>query len=211
MPTLLQVDSSPRADRSISRQLTSAFAQAWLTNHPGGRVIRRDLRETPIPHLDDAWIAAARLPAAERDVAGQQLVALSDELVAELREADHYVFGVPMYNYTVPSTLKAYIDTVIRSGVTVAYSNGGLKSLLPSKIATAITASSGSFPAGTPRAEWDFLAPYLRKVLGLLASDVEVIVADGLSDIAQRDAIFERSHERIHLRAQIPGAAVPAR
>ncbi len=86
----------------------------------------------------------------------------------KLAEADHFVFGVPMYNYTLPSTLKAYFDSVIRSGVTVAYRNGGLQSLLGTKAATAITASSGRFAEGTPQADWNFLAPYLRKVWGSL-------------------------------------------
>ena len=208
MPTLLQIDSSPRGDRSVSRQLTAAFATAWLKNHPGGEVIRRDLHDPLVPHIDNAWIAASRTSALERSEVDRLRLALSDELIGELIRADHFVFGVPMYNYTVPSTFKAYIDQVIRSGYTVGYSNGNFASLLSSKVATAITASSGTFGEDTPRAEWNFLAPYLRKVLGLLASaDVGVIVVEGLADASKRDAILERALEQIHERAHLPLAA----
>jgi len=211
MPTLLQIDSSPRGTRSISRQLTTAFAEAWLENHPGGRIIRRDLRDYPVPHLDDPWINAARASSAERTAAEHRLLALSDELIAELIEGDHFVFGVPMYNYTLPSTLKAYIDTVIRSGVTVKYVEGGLKSLLGPKTATAIAVSSGSFQEGTPLASWNFLTPYLQKVLGLLASDnVEVITVDGLANPSQRAVAIERAHAQIRQRVQAPIAEATA-
>ncbi len=205
MPTLLVVDSSPRGDRSVSRQLTSAFASEWLQHHPDGRVLHRDLRDAPTPHLDDAWINAAKAPAADRTETHRRLLAHSDELIAELQEADHFVFGVPMYNYTIPSTLKSYIDHVIRSGITVRYADGGLQTLLKGKLATAITASSGSFREGSPIETWNFLAPYLKKILGLLASDVEVITVEGLADVAQREMILSGARE--HIRARIALAA----
>jgi len=210
MPTLLVVDSSPRGDRSVSRQLTAAFASEWLQHHPNGRVRHRDLRDAPTPHLDDAWINAAKTPAAEQTETQRRLLARSDALIAELREADHFVFGVPMYNYTIPSTLKSYIDHVIRSGITVRYAEGGLQTLLKGKLATAITASSGSFREGSPIETWNFLAPYLKKILGLLASDVEVITVEGLADVAQRESILAAAREQIRARVALTaGAKLP--
>lgn len=205
MATLLQIDSSPRGDRSVSRQLTTAFSKAWLANHPGGRVIYRDLRDTPIPHIDDPWINSAKTSAAERSEEDRRRLALSEELIAELTVADHFVFGVPMYNYTVPSSTKAYIDHVIRSGQTVSYANGGLVSLLQNKVATAITTSSARFQEGTPQESGNFLAPYLRKILGLLAStDIDVIVVDGLADPSYRETSLARAHEKVRERALLP-------
>lgn len=207
MATLLVINSSPRGNRSVSRQLTSAFASTWLQHHPDGRVLHRDLRDTPTPHLDDSWINAAKLPSSERTDAQRRLLAHSDELIAELQAADHFVFGVPMYNYTVPSTLKSYIDHVIRSGVTVRYAEGGLVTLLKAKAATAITASSGSFREGSPLETWNFLAPYLKKVLGLLAFDVEVITVEGLADAAQREVIVANAQEQIRTRISLAAGA----
>src|SRR5579871_6371071 len=96
MPTLLHIDSSPLYGQSVSRQLTDAFVHEWKSSHPGGAVIERDLTATPIPPINAGWIGAAYTPEGARTPQQQESLALSDQLLAELEQADEYVVGVPM-------------------------------------------------------------------------------------------------------------------
>src|SRR5688500_6751844 len=116
MKTLLRIDSSLFGANGASHGLTDAFTRAWQKSNPGARVIARDLAADPLPHLDAATFTAFRTPAAERTVEQQALVRTSDTLIAELAAADVIALGVPMYNFGVPSTLKAYFDHVARAG-----------------------------------------------------------------------------------------------
>ena len=106
MPTLLHIDSSPLYGRSVSRQLTDAFVTQWKSSHPNGTVVDRDLNATPIPPVTAEWVGAAYTPEEARTPQQKELLALSDTLLAELEQADEYVFGVPMHNFGVPSVLK---------------------------------------------------------------------------------------------------------
>jgi len=182
MSTLLHIDSSPRGDRSISRSLTHDFVEAWKGSHPGAKVISRDLGQQPLPYVDESWIAAAFSP--ELTLEQKAKLGLSDTLIDELFEADRYVFGVPMYNLSVPAVFKAYIDQIVRVGRTFAISEKGYEGLLKGKKLTIITASGGVFREGMPFAPYNFQEPYLRAVWGFIGvTDVEFIVADGVSDV----------------------------
>ena len=203
MPTLLHIDSSPRDQRSISRLLTREFAEEWKAANPGGRIIRRDLRDVPVPHIDNAWIEATRVATPERSPEQHRALQLSDQLISELEAADAVLIGVPMYNYTVPSSVKAYIDQIVRPGRTIEYSNGSSTGLLRNKVTTVITASSGVFSEGGSKADWDFLGPYLQKILGYLGlTDLEIISADGLADTSRRESRLLPVRERINARAK---------
>ena len=146
-PTLLKIDSSPMGDRSVSRKLTAAFAKAWLKAHPGGTVISRDLTVLHIPIVDGSWVGAAYTPEDARTTQQKDALATSDMLIAELQQADEYVIGVPMHNFSIPSTLKLWIDQVVRLGKTVAYSAAGVEGLLKGKKVTLLMASAAVVPA----------------------------------------------------------------
>ena len=186
MATLLKLDSSPMGDHSISRKLTAKFTEAWRKSHPGAPVVSRDLSATQIPMVDGAWIGAAYTPEDGRSPDQKKILALSDELFAELLEADELVLGVPMHNFGIPSTLKLWIDQVMRVGKAFAYGATGPKGLLKNKKATLLIASGGAYGEGTAMASLNFVAPYLRAVFGFVGiTDVTIIAAEGTAQIMQ--------------------------
>jgi FMN-dependent NADH-azoreductase len=168
MPTLLHLDSSPLGEASISRNLSHHFVDAWKVLHPLSSVITRDLTQTPIPPVTGAWVGASYTPEDARTPEQKELLKLSDGLIAELQTADEYVFGVPMHNFGIPSTLKLWIDQIARAGKTFAYINGKPEGLLKGKKATFLIASGGVYDAGTAMASFNFVEPYLRTVFGFL-------------------------------------------
>jgi FMN-dependent NADH-azoreductase len=134
MPKLLEIDSSPLYGRSVSRQLTDAFVTQWESSHPDGTVVDRDLNATLIPPVTAEWVGAAYTPEEARTPQQKEVLALSDALIAELEQADEYVFGVPMHNFGVPSVLKLWIDQIARVGRTFSYAEGRPLSTLLSPI-----------------------------------------------------------------------------
>ena len=168
MPKLLHIDSSPLYGRSVSRQLTGAFVTEWEASHSDGTVIDRDLTATPIPPINAEWVGAAYTPEASRTLQQTQLLALSDTLIEELEQADEYVFGVPMHNFSVPSVLKLWIDQIARVGRTFSYATGTPKGLLTGKKATFIIATGGNYDPQTQMASFNFVEPYLRSVFAFL-------------------------------------------
>ena len=195
MRTLLEIRSSLFADQGESSRLADAYVAAWRATHPNGRVVVRDLGAAPIPHLDAARVTAFGTQASDRSAAQQAAVELSDTLIAELEAADEIVLGVPMYNFGIPSTLKAWIDHVARAGVTVRYTEKGPVGLLRGK-RVKVFASRGGLYAGTPR---DTQTTYLRDVLAFLGlDDVEFVYAEGLAIGAERKrAALEAAHAAI--------------
>ncbi|MBW4669981.1 MAG: FMN-dependent NADH-azoreductase [Cyanomargarita calcarea GSE-NOS-MK-12-04C] len=192
MTNILHIDSSPRGDRSHSRTLSHEFIESWKASHPGDTVTYRDLGHNPVPHVDENWIAAAFSPPQARTPELKNAIAISDSLVDEFLAADRYVFGIPMYNFNVPSTFKAYIDQVIRVGRTFAVSeNGAFQGLVESKKMLVITARGGSFSAGTPAAAYDFQEPFLRTAFGFLGiTDITFI---NVENLATGDEVREQS------------------
>jgi FMN-dependent NADH-azoreductase len=193
MNTLLQVHASLNSDHGESSQLSDRFAERWAALNPGGKVIRRDLASAPLPHLTAERFTAWRTPVAERSLDQQRHVAESDALIAELRAADTLVLAVPMYNFGIPSTLKAWIDHVARAGETFRYGANGPEGLLAGKRAVIFTTRGGQY-AGTPG---DTEAPYLQQILGFLGIvDVEIVYAEGLG-MGQRAESLADAHARI--------------
>lgn len=121
MAHLLHIDASPRGERSHSRRLTREFVEQWKLAHPNDTVTYRDIGRHPVPHVDESWIAAAFTPPEKHTPELRQAIYISDQLVDEFLAADIYVIGVPMYNFSIPSTFKAYIDQIVRVGRTVAF------------------------------------------------------------------------------------------
>ncbi|WP_432483425.1 FMN-dependent NADH-azoreductase [Kineococcus esterisolvens] len=186
MPHLLHLDSSADLTRSRSRAITAAFAAAWRARGPEFTVTHRDLHRDPLPHLPDPelhWPDAARRPDANPPAAED---ALQREVLAELLAADVLLVGAPLYNYTVPSTLKVWIDNVHVPGITT----GEGVQPLAGRPAVVVSSRGGVYDAGTPTETWDHGVPVLRIVLGnALGMDVRVVqtsatLADRLPELA---------------------------
>ena len=194
MPTLLHIDSSPLYGASVSRQLTRAFVDQWQAAHPDGTIIYRDLTATTIPPITAELVGAAYTPEAARTPQQKHLLALSDTLLAELEQADEYVFGVPMHNFSVPSVLKLWIDQIARAGKSFAYVDGAPKGLITGKKATFIIATGGRYDAQTQMASFNFVEPYLRSVFAFLGvTDTTFLTAGGTAALNQgqdRDAFL---------------------
>lgn len=175
MPNLLAIEVSPRHQSSTSRKLTTHFIDHWKAGHPGSAVVIRDLIKTPPPFVDLAWIGGAYTPREQHSPESAAAIKVSDDLVAELMAADHILIGTPMFNFSIPAVLKAYIDQIVRVGVTVSSNNVGL---LTGKKATIILASGGDFSAGSPVEKYNQASGYLRQVLAWIGiKDVEIILA----------------------------------
>jgi FMN-dependent NADH-azoreductase len=173
MTHLLQIDSSPRGQRSHSRQLTREFVEAWKHQHPGDTVTYRDLGRNPVPHIDEMTIAAAYTPPEQRTSELQAAISFSDSLVDEFLAADFYVLGVPMYNFSIPSTLKAYIDQIVRIGRTFAFQPENVANpyqpLVANKKMVIISARGGSgFGAGGRAERMNYQTPYLATIFGFI-------------------------------------------
>lgn len=183
MTNILHIDCSPRGDRSISRTLSYEFVTSWKDTHPGDTVTYRDLGRNPVPHVDEPWIAAAFSSPDTHTPELEAAIKLSDSLIDEILAADRLVFGVPMYNLTIPSTLKAYIDQIVRVGRTFTVGANGYQGLVDSsKKVLVVTSRGGSFAPGTPFAGYDFQEPYLRAILGFIGlTDVTFIHAENLN------------------------------
>jgi len=178
MATLLQINSSLSGDQGHSSYLSNQFRTRWRERNPNGRVIVRDLARQPIPHLDAERLHAFITPADKRSPAQQEIVDYSDQLIDELRQADVVVFGVPMYNFGVPSTLKAYFDHVARSGETFRYTSEGPQGLLEDK-PVYIMATRGGIYEGT---DADTQTGYINTFLGFLGlTQTHFVYAEGLA------------------------------
>jgi FMN-dependent NADH-azoreductase len=182
MPTLLHVDSSPLFETSISRNLSNEFVQNWKRSNPNGEVITRDLTTSGLKSIDAAWIGAVFTPESSRTPEQHAMLTLSDALLAELRSADEYVFGVPMHNFAAPSVFKLWIDQIVRAGETFSYVDGTPAGLLKNKKATFLIASGGVYGAGSAMASFNFVEPYLRTVFGFIGVvDTNFLAAGGAS------------------------------
>jgi len=175
---LLRIDSSARRT-SVTRKLTAQFTETWKKENPGGQVEERDLATTALPLITDEWVEGSSADPAQRTAAHKQAIAASDVLIAELAEADTIVIGAPMYNFSIPFPLKAWIDHVVRRGQTFSYGPDGPKGLLKDKKVFVITSRAGAYGPGSPMKGADFQEPYLRFILGFIGiNDVTFIHAE---------------------------------
>ncbi len=192
MKTLLLIKTSIFSDGGQSSLMADRFVAAWRASNPDGTVRVRDLAKDPVPHIDAARFGAFIAKPAERTPAQVAVVEHSDVLIDELKSADVVVLGLPMYNFGVPSTLKAYFDHIARAGVTFRYTENGPVGLIGGK-KTYVFAARGGLYVGTPR---DTQTQYVRDFLAFLGmNDVEFVYAEGLavSDAAKRQGPRRRA------------------
>lgn len=185
MPTLLHINASPRGDHSISRQLSSDAVQHWRHKNPGGAVIERDLTKSDLSFVDLDWIMGAFTPPEHHGENHRKALAISDELIGELLQADLVVIGTPMYNFAIPAVLKAWVDHIVRAGKTFSYGPSGPQGLAGGRKVVVAVASGGVFE-GTALEPYNYEIPYLRHILGFIGmTDVTFIQAGGTMAVAQ--------------------------
>lgn len=178
MQTLLQIKSSMFSANGQSSQLADQFVAAWRAGKPDGKLVARDLGVEPVPHLTAQRFGSFLAKPDERDAQQQAVVDFSDGLIDELRRADVIVLGLPMYNFGIPSALKAYFDHIARAGVTFRYTENGPVGLLTGKKVYVFAARGGKY-VGTPL---DTQTAYVRDFLRFIGmDDVEFIYAEGLN------------------------------
>ncbi len=203
MSNILVLNSSVLGAGSASGHLVDETVRRLVEADPGANVVRRNLGDAPIPHLTTATVAGVRAVASsEAELAARDL---SDELIAELRAADTVVIGAPMYNFSIPTGLRAWFDYVLRPGVTFRYTEAGPQGLLGGKKVIVIESRGGLYSEG-PAQAMDFQEPYLRLLLGFIGlTDVTFIHAEkiGFGPDAREAALTAA-------KAKIAAAAQPA-
>ncbi|MEU6735471.1 FMN-dependent NADH-azoreductase [Streptomyces physcomitrii] len=174
MATLLHLDSSFSGEQSVSRAVTSVFRENWEKQHPEGTVVYRDLAAEPLPHLDGLGASAGFADPAQHTPEQADAFARRLTLIEELEQADAVLIGAPMYNFTIPSTLKAWLDHVILVGRT-----GGEDPSGKGKPLTIVASRGGSTAPGTPRERYEYVQNYLQAVLGdMMGFEVDFIVPE---------------------------------
>ncbi len=175
--TILHIDASPRLQVSKSRRLSQAVVDALQADETQARVIRRDVSQETLPFVTEAMIGAYYTPADQRSAEQNQLLIISDQSTNELLEADVIVIGSPMWNFSVPASLKAWIDLVVRTGLTFKYTPEGPVGLLNPNTKVVLCMSTSGTPLGS---DMDFLSRYLKFLFSWLnTNDITIIGADG--------------------------------
>lgn len=178
---ILHIISSPRKGESFSIKLANGLIEKLQAANPGSTVKVHDLTNKPFPHLEEAHLQSFFTPAESRTPEQQEAVRHSDEAIAEIMAADTIVIGAPLYNFGIPSTLKAWVDHIARAGVTFRYTANGPEGLVKGKKVYVAVSSGGVYSEG-PSAGYDFVAPYLKAVLGFLGmTDVTVARVEGVA------------------------------
>ncbi len=180
MKKILHIVSSAKGQASSSIQLANTILEKLEATYPGSRVHTHDLTKAPFPHLEEMHLGAFNTAAAVHTAEQQAAIQHSDSAIAELMDADIIVIGVPMYNFSIPSALKAWIDHVVRAGVTFSYDTGVPVGLVTHKKVYLAIATGGVYTEG-PMKSYDFTESYLRSVLGFIGiTDITAFRIEGM-------------------------------
>jgi FMN-dependent NADH-azoreductase len=204
MANILVLNSSVLGDASASKAIVAEAVRRLVEVRPDATVVNRDLGAAPIPHLTKFNVAGIRaVPKTQAELSAR---ALSDELIAELRAADTIVIGAPMYNFGIPTGLRAWFDHVLRAGETFSYSESGSQGLLAGKRAIVIETRGGFYREGPTRA-FDFQEPYLRQLLSFIGiTDVVVHVEKIAFGAEAREAALTAAKAKIAAVVKQPHA-----
>lgn len=207
MTKLLVIETSARGEASISRNMARQFVANWRATHPGGAVTTRDLMETDLAFLTAPWLKAYFTPPVQLTPAMKQELALSDELVAELIDADEIAIGTPVHNYNVPAVLKAWIDHIVRKGITLGFDGQGL---LKGKSATLLIASGGIYTENSPIKHMDIATQYLKLILKVIGiEDVTVVAGGGAKAVDLGETTMEDFLGKLDLQVRASAATAP--
>lgn len=198
MATVLRIDSSALSNGSHSKALADFFQTQWLKKHPTDIFQTLDISQTPPPHLSEATIGAMFTHAEDRTAEQTEQLSLSTDYITQLKKADVILICTPMYNFGIPSTLKAYLDHALRVGETFVYTENGPKGLLENKKAIIVAASGGDYTQ-PPMDAMNFVTPYLKTALGFIGvEDVTIIEAPGMAgDDTSTSASIERAKKTL--------------
>jgi len=189
MTKLLVIETSPRGDYSISRNMTSRFVAEWRAAHPSGEVVIRDLMATELPFVTAPWLQAYFTPSGQHSPDMKNALRLSDLLVGELLAADHIVIATPVYNYNIPAVLKAWVDHIVRKGLTLGFDGKGL---VTGKKATVLIASGGVYTEDSPIRDRDIATQYLRLLLSVIGiTDVTFVAGGGAKVVDLREQTMD--------------------
>ena len=201
---ILHIDSSPRGERSHSRQLTHAFVAELKKTQPNASVVYHDLGPDPVPPVDEAWIAGAFSPPESHSPEAARAIAVSNGLVDELFAADILVIGAPMYNLSIPAPLKAYIDQIVRVGRTLdpATHQGMVNG---KKLFILTTRGGGGYGPGGDRAPMNFQDPYLKAIFGFIGITDATFVHDEKTLVGDSDLpdSLEQARQTAHQMAPV--------
>ena len=181
MKNILFIQSSPRGSESYSQKVAQSIVDDLKRRHPDATVAVRNLAQDPPPHVGEVFVGGLSIRPEQRTKEQTAAFTLSDALIDELAAADIVVLAVPMHNFSPPSTLKAWVDHVVRAGRTFAFSDRGREGLLKGKRAILVLARGGVYSEG-PAKPLDFQEPYLRAILGFIGiTDIEVVRVEGVA------------------------------
>lgn len=199
MKKILHVIGSPRGEASFSRKLANTLIDRLQQQHPGSTVTEKNLNREAYEHLQLAHVAAF-VTAPEKQDAGQAAISIhSDESVSELMDADIIVISTPMYNFSIPSSLKAWIDHISRSGRTYRFSAQGPEGLVTGKKVYVTIASGGVYSEGVMKG-YDFIEPYLKSVLAFIGlNDVTFLRVEGVSIPGLQETALSNAIGKIEL------------
>ena len=197
MAHLLHVEASFAPEGSVSRSIGAIYVDAWRQHNPDGVITHRDLAVAPPPHLSWTVVSAGFVPPEQHSPEQAEAVKIREEYIAEVEAADEYLLTVPMYNWSIPSTLKAWLDHVILLGRTTGLPNGC--GVMTGKKVTVVTAQGGAYGPGAPKEGWDHQRPYLAHALEALGGtdvefvNVEMTLSTTNPELAQFTNLFESS------------------
>lgn len=197
MKKILNIVSSAKGDASFSIKLADTIIEQLKAAYPDSEVHTHDLTKNLFPHLEETHLQAFNTPAETRTPAQQEAVKHSDEAIKEITDSDIIVIGVPLYNFSIPSTLKAWVDHIVRAGVTFSYATGVPEGLLKNKTVYLAIASGGIYSEG-PMKAFDFTEPYLRFILGFIGlTDVTTFRVEGILAPDTKDTAVSKSEEAV--------------
>ena len=195
---LLHIDSSILSDHSVSRELTRTVVDQWRRAYPRLEVTYRDLAVDAPGHLSAEVLGAGLVDPAERSPAQREQAALGETLLSEFLTADAIVLGAPMYNFSIPSQLKAWLDRVLVKGRTFSYTEKGPVGLVTGKQAVIVSSRGGVYSEGSPANVMDHQESYLKAALGFVGiTDITVIRAEGVNMPALRDKALVTARNEI--------------
>jgi FMN-dependent NADH-azoreductase len=197
MKKILNVISSARGEASVSTQLANAIITKLKARYPGSTVAVKDLVLNKYPHLEESHLEAFFAPAESDTAAYKEAIRHSNDAIREVQEADIIVIGVPIYNFSMPSALKAWIDHLVRAHKTFAYKNGQAEGLIKGKKVYLAIASGGVYSEGAMKS-FDYAEPYLKFILGFIGlSDITTYRAEGLNSPGIQETALQKSIESV--------------
>lgn len=201
MKNLLIINASPRIERSVTRNMTKFFVDTWMEANPDHTLCHREVGREPIPHVSELWISAAFKPAELRTEAEVNVLKASDQYIAEIKAADVIVLGTPMFNWSIPSVLKAYLDQVIRANETVKMRSDDPQKpyrglLKDKKVYLLFSRGNAGYEQGEYYAHMNFQTEYLKtvfKIMGL--TDIQEVALNGS---AFDPEVYEQSKKEVY-------------